>query len=197
VGRGEEVERELQVHQRAGVASEPDLASGHRMPGVEVPQLKGDDAAGPSAGEPEPAAGFVGAGGQSENKLKGPGHRLRGRCVSRRQPQRERIQQDIHHPRRPGTGGRSAGGPGRLQHTGGAVQITGPHRRGERLQVRLTRGADIERLQAPGCAEHQPRSVADTSLVKGDLPAQVLHLGGPQRVRRPGLDRDQQPECLI
>jgi len=32
--------RELQVHQRAGVAGELDLASGHGMPGVEVPQLK-------------------------------------------------------------------------------------------------------------------------------------------------------------
>ncbi len=73
VGRGKDVERELQVHQRTGLASEPDLASGHRMPGVEVPQLKGDDGAGPSASEPEPAAGFVGAGVQSQNQLKGPG----------------------------------------------------------------------------------------------------------------------------
>ena len=29
---------------------------------------------------------------------------------------------------------------------------------------------------------------------KCDLPAQVLYLGGPQRVRRPGLHRHQQPQ---
>src|SRR5258706_66055 len=54
-----EFERELQVHERARVAGEPNLASGERMPGLEIPQFEGDDRARSSTGEPEPADGVV------------------------------------------------------------------------------------------------------------------------------------------
>src|SRR5712692_6314805 len=76
-----------------------------------------------------------------------------------------------------GTRGRGAGGLGRLLQAAGAVQVGGPHRGPERLQVRLARQADVERLQAPGCAQEQPGTVADTALVISDLPAQALQLG--------------------
>jgi len=57
--------------------------------------------------------------------------------------------------------------------------------------------ADVERLKAPCRAEQQPGGVGAAALVKGDLPAQVLHLGGPQLIQRAGLDRDQQPQRRI
>ena len=55
----------------------------------------------------------------------------------------------------------------------------------------------VDRLEAPGRAEQQPGRVAAAALVKGDLPAQQLHLRGLQRVERIGLDGDQQPQGRI
>jgi hypothetical protein len=197
VGRGEEVERELQVHERARVASELNLANGQGVPGLEVPQFESDDGAGSSTGEPEPTAGFVGTDLQSEEQFDCSGHRRHGGCVSLRQPPRERVEQDIHHPRRIRARGRGACGLGRLPQVAGAVQVAGPQRGAERLEVRLTRGAGVEGLEASGRAEEQPSRVVDTPLVKGDLPAQVLRLGGPQRVKGASLDRDQQCERRV
>ena len=67
---------------------------------------------------------------------------------------------------------------------------------------RAPRGASrapvgVERLEASGRAEEQSRGVAATSLLKRDLPAQVLHLRGQQRVQRAGLDRHQQSQCRV
>ena len=47
----------------------------------------------------------------------------------------------------------------------------------------------------PGRAKLQLSSVAAALLHHRDLAAQMLRLGGPQRVRRPGLDRSQQPSA--
>ena len=52
----------------------------------------------------------------------------------------------------------------------------------------------VGRLQAPGRAEQQPPRVVAAALVKGDLPAQQLHLRGLLRVERVGLDGDQQAQ---
>ena len=60
--------------------------------------------------------------------------------------------------------------------------------------MRLARQAGVERLEAPGRAQQQPGGVAAAALVIGDLSAQALQLGRLQRVKRPGLDRDQQPQ---
>ncbi len=152
VGSGEEVDGELQLNERARIAGELNLASGQGVPGLGVPQLDGDRAARSGTGEPEPAAGLVGADRRSENQLECSGQRRRGRRVSLRQPDREPVEQDIHHPRRVGAGGRGARGLGHLQQAAGAVQVAGPHRGHERLQVRLTRQVDVERLEAPGRA---------------------------------------------
>jgi hypothetical protein len=50
---------------------------------------------------------------------------------------------------------------------------------------------EIERLEVRRRAEQQPGRVGAPALVKGNLPAQSFHLGGPRLVRRPGLHRDQ------
>jgi len=56
------------------------------MPGFEVPQFEGADGAGSPTGEPEPAAGFVGVGVQSEKQLECPSQFRRGCCISPSQP---------------------------------------------------------------------------------------------------------------
>ena len=48
------------------------------------------------------------------------------------------------------------------------------------------------RTELPDWAARSTSLVANATLVVGDLPAQALHLGGLQRVQRPGLGRDQQ-----
>jgi hypothetical protein len=40
-------------------------------------------------------------------------------------------------------------------------------------------------------------SLADATLIKGDLPAQSLYLGGPQGVGRTGVDSNEQSECSV
>ena len=138
-----------------------------------------------------------GADLQSEKELECSGQRRLRRRVALRQPQRERVEQDVDDPRRSRAAGRGARGRGRLPHDAHAVGIARPDRRADRFEVRLTRVVGVERLQAPGCAEEQPRRVGDASLVKRDLSAQVLHLGGPQGVERAGLDRHQQSQGRV
>jgi hypothetical protein len=54
-----------------------------------------------------------------------------------------------------------------------------------------------QRLEASGRVEQQSGTVAAAPLHYRNLPAQVLHLGDAQRVRRPGFDGDQQSECRV
>ena len=61
----------------------------------------------------------------------------------------------------------------------------------------LARQARVERLEAAGRAEQQPGRDATVALVQGDLPAQVLYFGGPQPVRRAGLDCHQELKCGV
>src|ERR1700704_3272298 len=93
---GQEVERGVQVKGRARVAAELNLARGEGMPRLGGPQLEGDDVAGSSTGEPEPAAAFVGSNVQSGKELERAGERRRGRYISLCEAQRERVEQDIH-----------------------------------------------------------------------------------------------------
>ena len=55
----------------------------------------------------------------------------------------------------------------------------------------LAREVDVERFELPGRIEKQPCCVGAASLVERDLAAQVLDLGGAQRVGWAGLDRGQ------
>ena len=78
------------------------------------------------------------------------------------------VGQDGGRTRRLGTGRRGAGGLGGRLEVAGVVQVAGPHRRPERLQVRLAGQGSIQRLQAPGRVQQLPRPVAGASLHEGD-----------------------------
>jgi hypothetical protein len=171
------------------------LDSGQGMPGLGVPQLQGGDGAGPSTGEP--AAGFVVGDIQREAQLERSSEQRRGRRIPLRQPQRERLQQDVNRTRRIGTWGRGARRLDRRRHAAGAAQVAGPHRGPERLQVCVAGQASVERLQPPGRAQQQPSSVAGALLHQHDQSAQLFHLGSRQSVKRPSLDLDQQAQCRV
>jgi len=162
------------------------------MPGFGVPELEGGDGAGSSTGEPAPEASFVVGDIRREAQLERASQQRRGRRKPLRQPQRERLLQDVHRTRRIGTGGRGARSLGRRHQAAGAAQVAGPHRGPQRLQVRVAGQASVERLQAPGRAQQQSSGVAGASLHQRDQSAQMVHLGGSQGVKRPSLGRDQQ-----
>ena len=166
------------------------------MKGFGIPQLDGDDDAGSSAGEPERAAGLVVGDVQGQEQIECSGQRRRGGGVSIGHPHREPVEQDVDRTRRFGAGGRCTRSLGRLQQSARDFQIAG-HRGPERLEVRLARQSGVERLEVSGRAHEQPAGVAAAALLKSDLPAQALHLGGSQGVERAGLDRDQQAECRV
>jgi len=52
----EEVQGELQLHERARLAGVVDLTRGQLMPGVQVPELERDQPRGTQARQPQPAA---------------------------------------------------------------------------------------------------------------------------------------------
>ena len=100
---------------------------------------------------------------------------------------------------------RGGSGPGGAARAASAASSTppglsrsaGPHRSHERLQVHLARQSASSGSRRLAALEEQPSSVADALLIKRDLPAEVLHLGGPRGVKRASLDRDEQPECRV
>ena len=149
----------------------------------------------PASQSQRPTSSVPTSGARSQ--LECSGQRRRGRCVSLRQPQRERVEQDVNRTRRFGAGGaaRAASAasstPPGLSRSPTHIAATSASRCVSRARV------GVERLEASGRAEEQPSGVAAALLLQRDLPAQVLHLGGPQGVERAGLDRDQQPECRV
>ena len=82
----EAAECELQLDEGAHITGDLNLAGGQGAPGLEVPQLQGDDAADSPADEPDPAAAFCAAGVQADKQLNRAGQRRRGRRVSLREP---------------------------------------------------------------------------------------------------------------
>ncbi len=152
----------------------------------------------PSAGEPEPATGFVvGPASTASSSLERSGQRRRGRRVSLGQPQRKPVEQDVDRTRRVGTGGRSARGlrrppaapPGMIE----VAAIAAPS--ASRCVSRARFG--VERLETSGRAHEQPTSVAGTSLLQRDLAAQEVDAGALELVERPRLDCDQQSERRV
>ncbi len=142
----------MQVREGAGVAGELNLASGQGVPCVGVPQLEGNDGACFATREPKPAAACVGLALQREQQVECSDERRRGGCVALRQAHRERIEQNIHHPRRLAARGRRARRLRRLAHGIMALEVARPHRGAERLQVRLTRRVGIEGFELSGRA---------------------------------------------
>ena len=63
--------------------------------------------------------------------------------------------------------------------------------------MRFASQRDVELVKKPGRTPKQPRRVTVATLIRRDLPAQAVHLSGLQRVQRPGLGRDQQPQRRI
>ena len=176
---GEELERELQPHERAHLAGHADLALGQDMPGVGIPQLERGDRAGSGTGEPGPATDVAGSLQRDdglEGSAQGGG---RGR-VALRHPGRERVEQQIHRAGRVRPGRSGARRFGCLQQA-----APGPHRRAERLEVGHARLLGVERLEAPRRADEQLCRLPHAALVEGDLSPQLLDLCDLQRVDRP------------
>ena len=134
---------------------------------------------------------------QADEQVQRPAHGRRGGRVPVREPQRERVEQDVDRARRVGAGRRGARGCRRLPHAAGPGQVTGENRGPERLQVRLAGQRGVERLEQQGRAEQEPGRVASATLVEGDLAAQALLLCGLQRVQRPGHGRGEQPKRRV
>ena len=152
---GEEVERELQLHERAGVAG--DLRPGATASACQASASHSSRAISPRrprAGEPEPAAEVAGAA-SSASTVERPLQRRRGRRVALGQPERERVEHDVHRAGRGGRRRRGARGLGRLEQCARVLEVAGPDRRPERLEVRLRARAGVERLEAPGRAAEQ------------------------------------------
>jgi hypothetical protein len=109
----------------------------------------------------------------------------------------DRVERDVGRARRVRSGRRGQRGLGHFPHAAGAAPAARPHRGHERFQVRLAGQAGVQRLEEPGRVEQDLGRVGAALLVKGDLPAQVLHLRGGQRVERAGLGHHQQFQCRI
>ncbi len=93
---GEEIEGELQLDQRTGVARDLDLAGGERVPRVVVPQFAGDDPAGPVSDQAQkPADIEVGAEVDVENQPQRMRQRRCGRRMALGEPDRERVEQHV------------------------------------------------------------------------------------------------------
>ena len=180
VGSGQVVERERQVHEGPVFAGELDLASGQAMPGLEVPQLHGDDLADSAASEPEPAAGFAGADVQRENHLERP---VKGgaaaACPS--------VSRSANASSRTSTarGGSGPGGAVRAASAASRRRRDCPGRWPTRGLPRASRCVSRARPASSGSSRLAALSSSRAAsraapLVQGDLPAQPLHLGGLQ-----------------
>jgi DNA-binding CsgD family transcriptional regulator len=126
-----------------------------------------------------------------------PSPASRGGRVSLREPQRDRVEQNVNWTWRIGTRRRGALGLSGSPHAAGAVQAAVPHRGQQHLQVRLARQAGVDRLEPSGRTEQQAGCSAGAALVKGDLPAHAVGLRDQQLIQRLRLGCDEQPQCRI
>ena len=149
----------------------------------------------PASQSQRPTSSVPTSGARSQ--LERSGKRGRGGCVSLRQPQRERVEQDVNRTRRVGAGG-AARAASAASRTPPGLPRSSTHIAATSASKCVSRAESaFERLEASGRAEEQPSGVAAALLLQRDLSAQVLHLGSLQRVERASLDRDQQTECRV
>ena len=129
--KGEEVQRELHLDERAAGAGDAELARGEVLPGVEVPQLERDESSGSIPDQPQPVADVIDIHLEAADGLQRAGHLRRGGGISSREPDRERIEHEVNRPWRVRTGGCIAGRLGRLAHVVVAFEPVRPDRRAE------------------------------------------------------------------
>ena len=180
------------MHQRAGVPGELDLAGGEQPRRLEIPCLGGDRAAGPVAKQPEYPADVLEADVQVAHGVQRLIQHGRRGFVAVDEPGGERVEYEIDSPGRHPGRRRGPGGFGRRLELGSR-----PQGGRERLQVRFPHPVRVERGEPYGRAQQEPRRVAAVPPVERDLPAQVLDLGSAPDVRRPGLDRVEEPKRRI
>ena len=196
--RGEEVERVLQVHGRAGVAGEPglDVRPGHartRRPTARGRRWRWLFQSRASASD-RPRRRRRPA----RDPARALGQQRRGRRIALGDPQRETIQQEVNRSRRIGARRRGASGLGHRPEDAGAVQVAGPDRAPRARPGTVSRDrSGVEGLEAPGRAEQQLahrrwRVAARRRSVRAGAPPRP-----PQGVERAGLDRGQQPQRRV
>ncbi len=189
----QEAERELQVHERARVARDLDLASGEQMHRLVVPQLERDDVAVSSAREREPPTHVLAGDVRREQKLESPGECRRGGGVPVDQADRERIEQHVDRPRRHRAGRRRPRGGRDRRSAADDLDVAG-HGAAERLEVRLAGELGVEWLETARRAQKQAAGVAAPPLLQRDLGSQQVDPGLLELVERLGLDACQQRE---
>jgi hypothetical protein len=89
---GKEVQCGLQMHKGACLACEANLADGQCVPGLIVPQLESNDAAGPGSGAPQPAADLVRSDVQRKEQCQRFGQRRRRGHIAVGQAHRECVE---------------------------------------------------------------------------------------------------------
>ena len=155
-------ERDGKDGQRAGLASEPDRASGQLVPRSRRPT--GRPRLGDAARQPEPAHDVVLIARPSSlrNACSARLERRDSRRVALGEPRRQAVQEEVDRPWRliATRLRRARERPPRPRTPRPAAEAAGEDRRAERLEVRLAREPGVERFEPFGRIEQQRRSVA-------------------------------------
>jgi hypothetical protein len=187
----QEAERELQMRERARVASDLNLAGGEQMHSFVVPELERDHVAVSTAREQEPPADVPGGDVGREQKLERPGERRCGGGESLNQTGRECIQ---HHVDRPCRNRARLRGPCGSRDRRSAADDFDVARHGaaEGLEVGLAGELRAKWLEAARGAQEEAAGVSGAPLLQRDLGSQKVDTGIAKFVERPGVDSCQQ-----
>ena len=102
---GEEVQRKLQLHQRARGARDLHLSFGQRSAGVVVPHLVGNDSGHSIPGEPQDTIDVCRPDAERRNSGERSRKEWRRRLMSLREPDGERIKHKVDRARNPAASG--------------------------------------------------------------------------------------------
>ena len=129
VRAGDEVQRELQLHQRPVLTRDLDLAGGERVGGVGVGQLQRDRPGATEPREPEPLAEPAGRRLQRQHRVQRGAQRRRARHRAVGEPDGQPVEEQVL---RLGAGRQTSRLFGRRADR---VGIVGPDRRAQRLEI--------------------------------------------------------------